>query len=93
MINFEKEELLKIAELSGLTLDLEEIELFRQRLTMLIDYSAQLDQVNIEELPLETQTNVNVFRKDKVIKSNSEKVLEQAPEKIDHYFIVPKIIK
>ena len=91
MINFEREELLKIAKLSGFNLDENEIELFRTQLEKVIDYTTELRQVDIKAT-LDAKANINVFREDKVIPCDSEELLELAPERHDNHFVVPKII-
>jgi len=92
MINFEKEELLKIAKLSGFTLDDDEIETFRERLAAVIEYANELDSVEVKTI-IEPKINVSVYREDKAIKSDTAKtLLEQSPEKHDEYFVVPKIL-
>jgi len=49
MINFDKEELLNIAKLSGLKLDNNEITLFAQHIPKILDYVEQLQKVNMTD--------------------------------------------
>lgn len=92
MINFEREELLKTAKLSGFTLDDDEIEAFREHLTKVIDYTDELRLVNVDDI-ITTKTKSNVFREDKAKSCESTKeLLDQAPKTHDNYFVVPKIL-
>ncbi len=91
MITFDKEELLKIAKLSALKLDDDEIETFAHELRQVLEYTSELDKVDPPQT-FEAQTNVNVFREDKLQSCDSELVLEQSPERKDSFFSVPKIL-
>ncbi len=91
MISFDKEELLKIAKLSALTLDDDEIETFSNELRQVLQYTSELENVEPPQT-LEVQTNVNVFREDKAQPCDPESVLEQAPDRKDTFFRVPKIL-
>ena len=92
MVNFEKEELLKVVKLSGLSLSENELESFREKLQCLINYTNEINQAKTPSIP-ETKTLENVFREDKAIPSKfTEDLLKQAPETDNNYFIVPKIL-
>ncbi len=91
MVTFDKEELLKIAKLSALKLDDDEIETFARELRQVLEYTSELEAVEPPQT-LEVQTNVNVFREDKLRPCDPESVLEGAPERKDSFFSVPKIL-
>jgi len=92
MINFDKEELLKIADLSALKLNNDEIESFVEQIKLVLNYTEQLNQVKLaqEILPIK---NINIFREDKAEKKDVSKLLNQAPKTKDQYFVVPKVLK
>ncbi len=92
MIKFDKQELLKIARLSALKLDEKETVLFAQQIQAVLDYVEQLQQVDMTQ-EAQSVRNTNVFRPD-VAQPCAERdaILEQAPEKKDTYFVVPKIL-
>ena len=92
MVSFEKEELLKIAKLSELQLDDDEIKNFAQQLKTVLEYASQLENVKHQETFFDRSYNVNVFREDKVKPTDSEPILDQAPKEKDTYFEVPKIL-
>jgi len=91
MVNLDKDELLKLAELSALKLYDEEAEVLLEQIKLFLDYTNELDQVQMstEVAPVR---NVNVFRDDIAIPTNSQPILEQAPQTHDTYFEVPKIL-
>lgn len=90
-----KEVVQKVAKLSRLELDEEEIALYAGQLSQILDTMEGLKQIDTEGvaplahvLPIE-----NVLRKDEVGTCFSqEKVLANAPEAADGMFQVPKIV-
>jgi aspartyl-tRNA(Asn)/glutamyl-tRNA(Gln) amidotransferase subunit C len=91
MIKLDKEELLKIAELSCLKLDNQEAEVLTEQIKLVLNYTEELEQVKFttEVAPIK---NINVFREDEVIPTDSKPILEQAPKTEKTYFVVPKIL-
>ncbi|MFH1394964.1 MAG: Asp-tRNA(Asn)/Glu-tRNA(Gln) amidotransferase subunit GatC [Candidatus Omnitrophota bacterium] len=85
-----------VANLSRLSLNDKDVVTFQNQLTQILDYIAQLNEVDTDNtLPT---THVlsslkNVFRED-VLKESilPEDALKNAPEKKDNFFKVPKII-
>lgn len=90
-----KEVVEKVAKLSRLNLEEEEIEQYADQLNQILDTMAGLQQIDTEGvaplahvLPIE-----NVFREDEVGECfTQEKVLANAPEQSDGMFQVPKIV-
>lgn len=85
----------KIAELARLKLTENEKEKMTGQLNMILDYMEKLNELDTSMIePLaHTQELVNVFREDTVQPSlPAEKALENAPERTDQYFKVPKVI-
>lgn len=91
MVKLDKSELLKIAELSALKLNENELELFAQQLQTILNYTKELDQVKLTDKITLTK-NVNFFRKDIAKQQDSKRLLELAPKKKNGYFVVPKIL-
>ena len=91
MINFSKEDLLKLANFSSLYLDEREIDFYNKQLKMVLDYIDTLQQVPITE-EAESVKNKNIFREDQSKATNAENVLNQAPQRKDRYFVVPNIL-
>ena len=92
MINFDKEELFKLAELSALKLNDKEADVLVEQIKILLDYTQELDKVKLSEETAPTK-NVNVFREDIAVKKDSSAILSQAPQVKDNYFVVPRILK
>jgi len=92
MYSFSKEELLKIAKLSALHLDENEIEQFAKELQIILEYSSMLNKVVSEEKLEAKPFKTNVFREDIAIQTDSKEILENAPQKKDTFFVVPKIL-
>ncbi len=92
MTKISREEVLKIAEISRIKLCEEEIEPMIRHLEGVLSYAECVQEIaaDIEEPSIK---NVNVFREDVVIKTDSEKILCQAPEREENYFVVPAIIE
>lgn len=91
-----KEEVEHIAHLARLTLNADEKERLPKELSQIVDYFAQISKLDLTGIqPTAHAVEVeNVFRKDgEVVRTEIiEKVLENAPKKDDHFFVVPKVL-
>ena len=92
MAKLSREELLRIAQLSALELEESEIEKFTQELSGIIAYAEQVNEASTHH-EQEAARPVNVFRDDKVVRTNSEAIVLQAPQSEENYFVVPKILE
>jgi aspartyl-tRNA(Asn)/glutamyl-tRNA(Gln) amidotransferase subunit C len=92
MTKITKEEVLKIATLSHIAIHDDEIEPIMQHLQSVLTYAERVQQIagNVEN---NLYKQVNVFREDVIIPTNPEPILDQAPEREDHFFVVPRIIE
>jgi len=94
MAHITREELLKIARISNLQLDEQEIPVLIKQIEDVLTYAACVQEIvkfgNAEE-PL--AKNSNVFRPDVVIKTDPETILDRAPERERNYFVVPVILE
>lgn len=91
-----KEIVRHIALLSRLELKDEEIEVYQQQLSRILEYVEKLNEVDTKDV--EPTSHVlslnNIFREDLVKESLSrEEVLRNAPDPTDKFFRVPKIIE
>lgn len=87
-----KEEVLKIAHMSRITIHEDEIEPLIKHLEAVLSYAARVSQVaTSEQLPL--PQNINVFREDVAIPFNAERIKQEAPEIEENYFVVPAILE
>ena len=95
MTKITKEEVKKVANLSRLELNENEINNHAEQLEKILEYIKQLEKIDTNDVPCTTRAIevINVFRKDK--KQNAdckEELLELAPSREDEYFKVPKIL-
>jgi len=91
MIKISKEEVLKIAEMTRVSLHEDEIGPMIERLENVLSYAERVQEIaaDIEE---PSNKNVNVFREDVVMKTDPEHILSQAVEREENFFVVPVII-
>jgi aspartyl-tRNA(Asn)/glutamyl-tRNA(Gln) amidotransferase subunit C len=92
MTKITKDELLKIAQMSKLRLDDDEIPSLIKQLEALLTYTERVQEV-AKEIELPSNKNVNVMREDVVVRTDAEPILERAPEREEDYFVVPKVIE
>ena len=86
----------KIARLCKLRLDNNEIEELSLQLSSIIDWVEQLNEVDTENI--EPLSNVSIenlpLRKDiETTNDISKDVLSNSPEKLENFFVVPKVIE
>jgi len=91
MTTFNKEELLHLANLSGLPLEEHEINTFTGQINSILQYVDQLQvvEVNAHESHVVPK---NIFRPDAAVRKDNALLLAQAPETDDGYIVVPKIL-
>lgn len=86
-----REEVLKIAHMSRITIHEDEIEPLIKHLESVLAYAARVSQVAAgQQAPL--PQNVNVFREDVAIPCNAARIKQEAPEIEEDYFVVPAIL-
>lgn len=85
-----------VANLARLNLDPDTCALFQRQLGTIVDYVRQLEQVNVEgvEPTSHGQPVYNVFREDAVRPGlDRERVLANAPARLENEFRVPRIVE
>ena len=91
-----KEEVLHVAKLSQLEIDENEVGMYQEKLSQILDWQEKLDQLNLEGLSptVHALDMENVTREDKPQKSlTNEEALKNAPDIEGNYFKVPRIIE
>lgn len=91
-----KEDVEYIAKLSRLSFNEEEKESLINDLNNILNYMKQLNELNTDDVDIVVNPYYmeNKFREDQVVESMElEKVLENAPEKLGEYVVVPKIME
>ena len=90
-----KEEILHIAKLADLKIEENETDEYAKNLEDILDFVKVLNSVDTEnvEESIGTVNSTNVFRKDEVKEfEDKEALLQNAPEKEDNMFNIPKVI-
>ncbi|MDP3788175.1 MAG: Asp-tRNA(Asn)/Glu-tRNA(Gln) amidotransferase subunit GatC [Candidatus Chromulinivorax sp.] len=91
MAKITKDEALKIASFTKLTINDNEIDSVVKQLQDVLAYAERVQDM-AKDLDIPTNKNVNRQREDIVISFDSQKILAQAPDAQDNYFVVPKIL-
>jgi aspartyl-tRNA(Asn)/glutamyl-tRNA(Gln) amidotransferase subunit C len=86
-----KDEALKIAGFTKLTIADDEIDAIVNQLQDVLAYAARVQDM-AKDLDMPTTKNINRQREDVVISFDSQEILDQAPQAQDNYFVVPKIL-
>lgn len=90
-----REELLHIAKLANLTIKEEEIDNYLTNLSDILEFANVVNTAPVDDLKetVGINTNYNVFRKDEIIEfEDKEALLQNAPEKEQNMFKIPKVI-
>lgn len=92
MVKISKEEVLKIAEMSRISIHENEIDQMIKNLEEVLSYAERVGQIaSTSQEP--SNKNINVFREDEACKFDAQKVLAQAPCREEDFFVVPVIIE
>ena len=91
----EKEEIMHIAKLAALNIKEEEIEEYRKNLQDILNFANIVNGVNTENVSetIGSTSNVNMFREDEIKEfEDKEALMQNAPEKQNNMFSIPKVI-
>ena len=94
-MKIDKNTTLKIAKLTRIKIEDREIDELSAQLSSILDWVELLNEVNTNDV--EPLSNVSMaklpLRKDEESKEDKSKdVLSNAPEKLENYFVVPKVV-
>ncbi len=95
MTRINSEDVRKVAKLARLELQDEQIEKYTSQLEKILDYVAQLEEIDTAKIPPTTRAVevVNVLREDLVEETEiREDLLNLAPQREGNFFRVPKIL-
>lgn len=87
-----KEELKKLAQISSLQLNDDELAAFAQQIDGVLTYAARVADI-AKDITISSGKQVNVFREDVLLITDKEEILREAPEREHDYFVVPMIIQ
>ncbi len=95
-MKIDKNTTLKIAKLSRIKIDDSEVDELSSQLSAIVNWVEQLNEVDTDNI--EPLSNVSMaklpLRKDIENRDdNSKEVLSNAPDKLENYFAVPKVVE
>jgi aspartyl/glutamyl-tRNA(Asn/Gln) amidotransferase C subunit len=91
MAHVTKDDILKIARISSIGIHEDELDAMVHKLQTVLTYAERVQEV-ATDIDEPTRHQVNVFRNDAVIPTAIEPLLQQAPEREERYFVVPKVL-
>lgn len=91
MAKVTKEEIRKIAEMTKVSFTDEEFDSIIEQFNDVISYAERVVQI-AQQAEIVSVKNVNADRPDVMIPTDSAKILAQAPQGEDNYFVVPKFL-
>ena len=95
-MKIDKNTINKIARLSRIKLDGTESEDYIKDLNSILDWVEQLNEVNTANVePLSNISSSTLPKREDVSKdaNSSEEILENAPDKLEGFFAVPKVVE
>ena len=95
-MKIDKNTILKIAKLTRVKINNNEIVELSNQLSSILDWVEILNEVDTDNIgPLSNVSKSKLYlRKDEKIKEDkSNDVLSNAPEKLENYFVVPKVVE
>ncbi len=95
-MKIDKNTINKIARLSRIKLDDKESEDYIKDLNSILDWVEQLNEVNTENIePLSNISSSILPTREDVSKdaNSSDEILENAPDKLEGFFAVPKVVE
>ena len=95
-MKIDKNTILKIAKLTRVKINNNEIAELSNQLSSILDWVEILNEVdtdNIEPLSNVSKSKLYLRKDEKNKEDKSNDVLSNAPEKLENYFVVPKVIE
>ena len=95
-MKIDKNTILKIAKLTRVKINNNEITELSNQLSSILDWVEILNEVdtdNIEPLSNVSRSKLYLRKDEKNIEDKSNEVLSNAPEKLENYFVVPKVVE
>ena len=95
-MDIDKKLVKKIATLSRIKVEENEVERFSNELSKIISWVEKLNEVDTKDIiPITNPSDIKIpYRKDEINDGKiKDKILKNAPEKKAGYFIVPKVVE
>lgn len=93
MTKITKEEVLKLAHMSNIYVDENDIQSYIKELESVLTYAQGLKVVAAQIKEQKLVCDVNITRPDTVCQTDPELLLSRGPEVEENFFVVPKILK
>ena len=88
---------MKIASLAKIELSEQEVKEYSKDLTNILKWMEKLKEVDVSNVePITSVTKNQLYEREDLTSNNTveqEKILLNAPEKVEEYFTVPKVIE
>ena len=91
MTKITKEQIIKIAEMTRVSIKEHEFDEIIEQFSSVITYAERVVEI-AKQVDMPSRKNVNVTRPDQTIPTDSHEILSQAPQTEDNYFVVPKFV-
>ena len=91
-----KQDVAKVARLARIKMDDDKLEALMPQLSNIIGFVEQLSEVDTDNVePLASVVDINLrLREDEVTDGGyAKEVLSNAPEELEGYFVVPKVVE
>jgi len=95
-MKIDKNTTLKIAKLSRIKIEEAEIDEFSKQLDAILNWVDQLNEVDTDKVEPLNNVSMSSLKLRKDIETNvdnSKEILSNAPEKLENYFVVPKVVE
>ncbi len=95
-MSLDKEAVKKVASLARIRMDDEQLEAMVPQLSKIIGFVEQLAEVDTDNVePLANVVDITLQLRDDVVNDGDcvDKVLKNAPESTQGYFVVPKVVE
>ncbi|MGH1376577.1 MAG: Asp-tRNA(Asn)/Glu-tRNA(Gln) amidotransferase subunit GatC [Alphaproteobacteria bacterium] len=95
-MSLDKEAVKKVASLARIRMDDEQLEAMAPQLSKIIGFVEQLAEVDTDNVePLANVVDITLQLRDDVVNDGDcvDKVLKNAPESTQGYFVVPKVVE
>ena len=95
-MKIDKNTTLKIAKLCRIRISEQETEELSLQLSSILDWVEQLNEVdtnNVEPLSNISRAKLPLREDKEITQDNSEEVLSNAPEQLENYYVVPKVVE
>ncbi len=95
-MSFDKETVKKISTLSRIEIKEEEISKTAEEFSKILDWMSQLNEVNTDNIEAITSaSNLGLRQREDIVNDGNyqQDILENAPDKQDIYFAVPKVVE